>query len=178
MNVRFLYLLFITAIFSFSLQSCSVKQKRKQKAKNQYINKTYQAVRKKFPEANVQIVCDSIKLIFPNNVVFDVGAANLKSSFEVKLIRFGDILKQFTETNLLITGHTDSTGDEKVNLSLSLSRAETVKDFLIKKDVKGDRLFIWGLGQRRPIATNTTEIGRMKNRRVEFVVLYEPKENK
>jgi len=151
------------------LFSCGVAQKKKK-----YVNKTYSEIKKSFPEAQVEMIKDSIKVIFPNNLVFDVSSSKLKSGFETKLNRFGEILDKFTATNLLIAGHTDASGNENTNLSLSLARASSVKEYLAARKIDTSRLFTWGLGEKKPIASNETAEGRMKNRRVEFVVLYKP----
>ncbi len=149
------------------VSSCRVAQK-----KNNYINENYNEIKSAFPDAEVSIVEDSIKVIFPDNVVFDEGSASLKNTFEEKLNRFGKILEKFNQTNLLIAGYTDSTGDMESNVQLSLTRANNVKYYLTNASIKPERLFTWGLGQKKPLAPNDTEEGRVKNRRVEFVVLY------
>jgi outer membrane protein OmpA-like peptidoglycan-associated protein len=70
-----------------------------------------------------------------------------------------------------ISGHTDSLGPQAINLTLSEKRATAVKNYLIAHGVASDRLRAEGYGEFNPIATNETEEGRAKNRRVEFKVL-------
>jgi outer membrane protein OmpA-like peptidoglycan-associated protein len=151
------------------LFSCSVRKK-----KSTYMNKTYNELKTNFPEAQVTIVHDSIKVIFPNNVLFEIGASDVKSGFDEKLNRFAGIINKYDKTNLLITGYTDNSGEIDKNLKLSLDRAENVKKKLLSNQVKEKRLFTWGLGEKNPISSNETEEGKAKNRRVEFVVLYKP----
>ncbi len=161
------YLFFILiAIIAFS--SCKTYKK------TSYVKKTYTEIKETFPEAQTELIKDSIKLIFPNNLVFDLASSVIKQSFSEKLIRFASILNKYQKTNLLITGYTDNSGTEESNIKLSLTRATNVKKFLNLRQISNERLFTWGLGEKSPIATNETEIGRSKNRRVEFVVLYKP----
>ncbi len=67
-----------------------------------------------------------------------------------------------------IIGHTDSIGNADYNMTLSLQRAKSVRDYLIYKGIDGKRLDYKAMGQSMPIATNTTEEGRAKNRRTEI----------
>jgi len=152
-----------------STVSCTLLQKESS------VENTYKELKTKFPEAQVNLLQDSIKVIFPNNLVFDAGSASLRLSFHKKLDRFADIININTKTNLLITGHTDNSGDRDTNLKLSLDRAESVKMYLSKKKVAMNRLFTWGLGEKSPIVPNTSEPAKKQNRRVEFIVLYNPK---
>ena len=69
-----------------------------------------------------------------------------------------------------ISGHTDNTGDASYNLKLSYDRAAAVADYLIRNNISRDRISYLGLGSTRPVADNTTEEGRQKNRRVEILL--------
>ena len=71
--------------------------------------------------------------------------------------------------NYLIIGHTDDTGDEQSNLILSRQRAESVRAYLIGKGMDPNRLTTDGAGESDPIASNDTETGRARNRRIEFI---------
>lgn len=165
------FLTYFIAFFTIAIMttSCGVSYKKKR-----YIKQTYKEIKKTFPEAQVNILQDSIKVIFPNNVVFDIGAYKVKQTFKARLDHLAKILNKYDKTNLLITGHTDNSGNEADNLQLSLNRASGVKAYLEKISVASERLFTWGLGEKSPIVANDTELGRAKNRRVEFVVLYKP----
>ena len=156
-----------------AIASCGVSHKKKR-----YLNQTYKEIKETFPQAQVNIVQDSIKMIFPNNLVFDISSAQVKETFKSKLDKFGGVLKKYEKTYLLVTGHTDNSGDEADNMKLSLDRADAVKDYLKKSDIDNRRLFTWGLGEKSPITGNNTEASRAKNRRVEFVVLYKPTSKK
>lgn len=165
-------LLFLSCAIGL-LISCGIKRTPKEK----YVEESFKEIEIIFPEAQqVGSIKDSIKIIFPNNVVFDVSSSKINVAFEQKLYRFGEILRKYDSTNLLITGYTDASGNDQSNLSLSLARANSVKDYLVTQIIAPERLFTWGLGKKSPIASNKTIEGRIKNRRVEFVVLYEPTE--
>ena len=70
-----------------------------------------------------------------------------------------------------ISGHTDKTGSEPLNLKLSENRAKAVMDYLIKKGIESSRIEYKGFGSLQSIADNSTAAGRTKNRRVEFKIL-------
>ncbi len=72
---------------------------------------------------------------------------------------------------VFIEGHTDGTGDVEYNLMLSTRRARTVLRYLLKRGVEDSRMLAKGLGMSMPVANNTTEEGRAKNRRVEFILV-------
>lgn len=81
------------------------------------------------------------------------------------------ILRANPGIRLKITGHTDSIGGEQPNARLSVVRAEAVKSYLMKRGISGDRLTTAGRGEGQPIDTNDTEIGRARNRRIEFSIV-------
>jgi outer membrane protein OmpA-like peptidoglycan-associated protein len=83
---------------------------------------------------------------------------------------YGYLMKH-PKTVLSIEGHTDSYGNPSLNERLSLARAKKVKELLVKKGISGERLSTKGWGGKKPVATNSNEEGRRKNRRVEVIVL-------
>jgi OOP family OmpA-OmpF porin len=107
------------------------------------------------------------------DVLFDVDRAELKPGAELHLSRLVDFLQQHPERNVLIEGHTDSTGGVEYNLGLSRRRAEAVRSFLVGRGVSPTRIATEGYGLARPIASNDTVAGRQQNRRVDIVVLNE-----
>jgi outer membrane protein OmpA-like peptidoglycan-associated protein len=80
------------------------------------------------------------------------------------------IMRERPDLRLKITGHTDSTGGDDYNMSLSMRRAEAIKDYLVKRGVSADRLATEGKGESQPVDTNDTDLGRARNRRIEFQV--------
>lgn len=101
-------------------------------------------------------------------VQFETGKANLKAeSFNV-LDQIADIMRQYPNYNLRISGHTDSVGNDENNRILSEERAKACYQYLISKGIVPERISFYGYGEERPIATNDTPQGRSLNRRVEF----------
>jgi outer membrane protein OmpA-like peptidoglycan-associated protein len=139
------------------------------------MQREYIELKDSFPDAEVKMLNDSIKLIFPDNIMFNTNESKLLISFADKLLRFTNIFNKYSKTNLLITGYTDNTGVEEQNINLSMERATHVKGKMVENKAKSERILTWGLGQKAPIASNDTEAGRAKNRRVEFVILFNSK---
>jgi len=107
-----------------------------------------------------------------HNILFDFDSAIIKKDSYSQLDEIGKAIcsKELYGGNFTIEGHTDSIGTESYNKKLSLKRAEAVRDYLIGKfDINGKRLKVLGHGEMRSIATNDTQEGRKKNRRVEIV---------
>jgi len=112
-----------------------------------------------------------ISLMISEKISFDSGNSKLKKSIKNLLLKFIPILNN-NDFPINITGHTDSTVSPMVdNLSLSLDRAVSIADFLIKNGVNKDRVSVSGYGPYRPLYTNLTKEGRQKNRRVEINIL-------
>jgi OOP family OmpA-OmpF porin len=105
------------------------------------------------------------------DILFDVDRAQLNPGGELQVARLADALHRMPERNVLIEGHTDSTGSDAYNERLSHRRAEAVEDLLIIQGIEPTRVVIRGYGERYPVATNDTAAGRQQNRRVEVVIL-------
>ncbi|WCE03651.1 OmpA family protein [Pseudoxanthomonas sp. JBR18] len=114
---------------------------------------------------------DVIKLNLPDGVTFDFGKSNLKPQFYPALNNVASTLKQYNQTIVEVSGHTDSVGSDAANQSLSEARANTVADYLIGQGLMRQRFEIIGMGERYPIASNDTDAGRAQNRRVEIRVV-------
>ncbi|ELR72788.1 outer membrane protein [Fulvivirga imtechensis AK7] len=108
-----------------------------------------------------------------NNVFFEFDKASLKQESFPELNRVAGLLKERKGLNIIISGHTDSTGPEAYNLGLSERRARSVRDYLVKQGADDARLAIKYFGETKPTAPNTTAEGRRKNRRVEFQIVNE-----
>jgi len=106
-------------------------------------------------------------------VLFDTGKAEVKADGQVAIDRIATLLKDKTTANVIIEGHTDSTGSPQLNQRLSEQRADSVRNALVARAVPLARLQTKGLGLSQPVAENTTEDGRAQNRRVEIVMLGE-----
>ncbi len=111
------------------------------------------------------------KVSIPGQIEFDTGKATIKLTDES--MKTLDQVKAYLDANprvtkLRIEGHTDNTGTAAANLELSGGRALAVKTYVVGKGVDKARIVAVGCGQDKPIADNTTEAGRAKNRRTEF----------
>jgi len=106
-------------------------------------------------------------------IPFKTGKADLQPVAIDRLKIVAEALKG-TQRNILVEGHTDSTGKPETNMKLSQARAETVRKYLVDDGVPAAQIRAVGVGQDRPVADNKTSAGRAKNRRVE-VVLEKPK---
>lgn len=103
-------------------------------------------------------------------IFFDSGKAEMKTESEPALAEIAKLLTQNQKLTLYVVGHTDAVGNVKANMELSQRRAEAaVKALTVKYGIAGVRLQAWGDGPTSPVATNKTEDGRAKNRRVELV---------
>jgi OOP family OmpA-OmpF porin len=117
---------------------------------------------------------ETVKTIFSDKPVtiegasFATNSAKLKKTADKKLSEVVDFAAKFKESNLSVSGHTDSTGSAKQNQKLSESRAASVKAYLVKKGVAADRISTRGEASARPVADNKTKAGRAQNRRVEI----------
>jgi outer membrane protein OmpA-like peptidoglycan-associated protein len=143
--------------------------------KAEYLNKAFKEIQGALPEADVTMIEDSIKVLFPNNIIYKRAELYPSLGYETPLKSFSQLLKKYRKTNILITGHTDTKGVESKNKEISGQRANNIKKIITENGINELRLKSWGLGSVSPIAENNTEIGREKNRRVEFVVLYDDK---
>jgi outer membrane protein OmpA-like peptidoglycan-associated protein len=103
-------------------------------------------------------------------VLFKTNEAILSALSYSELDKVVGYLKNNEQISIEIIGHTDSLGNENKNKILSTNRAIAVKDYLISKNIDNKRITYLGCGGTRPIATNKTEDGRRRNRRVEFVL--------
>lgn len=114
------------------------------------------------------------RLAFATKAVqFETGKATLKNQSFAILDEIVDIMRQYPDYTLSISGHTDNVGDERDNLRLSESRAKTCYDYMMFRGIKANRLRFAGFGENRPIAENDTREGREQNRRVEFELVLE-----
>ena len=142
-------------------------------SKAEYMQKTFSEMKSTLDEAEVVLIEDSIKVLFPDNIVYHSKDILPSSDYLPSLEKFSELLLKYKKTTILISGHSDNRGVEEKNKQLSKVRADNIKMILVSKRVAESRLESWGLGSSSPIDTNETEEGRKRNRRVEFVVLYD-----
>jgi outer membrane protein OmpA-like peptidoglycan-associated protein len=105
------------------------------------------------------------------NVFFALGSSQLAAESQEALNNVVELLNSHPDVRIALYGHTDNTGNSQQNQQLSQQRADAVKQALVQKGIKAERIETRGYGAERPIAPNTTPEGRAQNRRTEFVIL-------
>lgn len=109
-----------------------------------------------------------LKLNVPSDVSFDTGRSDIKANLRPILDQFANGLSGQPNTEVVIVGHTDSTGSEALNRQLSIDRAQATRNYLAQRGVDPRRMLVEGQGESQPVADNSTESGRARNRRVEL----------
>lgn len=128
----------------------------------------------KYEEKNVDLFLVPIEKdasLVLNNIYFDVDKATLRKESFVELDALAKIIKQQPNIKIEISGHTDSDGSDEYNLNLSLNRAKSVTEYLKSLGVSDKKIVSKGYGESNPIAPNTSDENKQKNRRVEFKVV-------
>jgi outer membrane protein OmpA-like peptidoglycan-associated protein len=113
----------------------------------------------------------AILVNLPNGVTFDTDSTMIKPAFRDTLDRVSQSLSQYPNSLIDVYGHTDSTGSDAYNQTLSQNRARAVADYLSSRGVSPSRIRSTGYGKSQPIASNATEEGRAANRRVEIKIV-------
>jgi len=113
----------------------------------------------------------AILVNLPDGVTFDVDSSTLKPQFRSTLDQIAQSLKQYPNSLIDVYGHTDSTGSDQYNQALSERRASTVANYLVVQGVSAARVRSQGFGETMPVASNDTEAGRARNRRVEIKIV-------
>ncbi|GEK44636.1 MAG: OmpA family protein [Acinetobacter sp.] len=112
----------------------------------------------------------SVGLIMPGNITFDTNKSNIKPNFYSTLNKVAQTLTEDNKSGILVTGYTDSTGNDSINIPLSQARAQSVASYLASQGVSTTRINAQGQGSANPIASNATAEGREQNRRVEISI--------
>ncbi|MFA4915654.1 MAG: OmpA family protein [Syntrophales bacterium] len=112
-----------------------------------------------------------LAVTFKGDVTFDTNSTVVKPGLYSELNRVAEVLNQYPETFVRVEGHTDSVGSAEGNMDLSSRRGNSVKTLLVQRGVADNRIEIVGFGETMPVATNDTEAGRQKNRRVEIKIV-------
>ncbi len=121
-------------------------------------------------DAEVVRTPSGINVTFYQAVLFGFDSAELSEAATKNLEFFAESMNRYTGTNVVIIGHTDAVGSEEYNQALSERRAESVASFIKQQNVAGQRVRTMGMGEIDPIASNDTEEGRRRNRRVVMVI--------
>ena len=109
-----------------------------------------------------------LRVSVPSDFSFDTGRADIKPAMRPVLDEMARNLDP--GVRLWVVGHTDSTGSDATNQSLSMERAQAVRGYLVGRGVASSRIQVEGRGEREPVARNDTEAGRAQNRRVEVLL--------
>ena len=112
----------------------------------------------------------SVGLIMPGNITFDTNKSNIKPNFYTTLNKVAQTLTEDNKSGILVTGYTDNTGNDSINIPLSQARAQSVANYLASRGVSTSRINVQGQGAANPIASNATAQGREQNRRVEISI--------
>jgi outer membrane protein OmpA-like peptidoglycan-associated protein len=122
------------------------------------------------PGAVVERVGEGIQVTFESGLLFDFDSDRVKADAAQNLRNLASSLGEYPNTSLLIVGHTDATGTDSYNQGLSERRAQSTASYLVAQGVSATRLRTLGLGETEPVASNATEAGMQKNRRVEVAI--------
>ncbi|MBQ5887998.1 MAG: OmpA family protein [Bacteroidaceae bacterium] len=124
--------------------------------------------------ATVQTITDAnnltaVKVTFDSGVLFETNKYALNKSAKDNLTEFAKVLVEYSDADVVIYGHTDSTGNDMINNPLSVNRAKAVAEYLLSKGVPQEQIkSVEGFGSKQPVADNATAAGRAENRRVEI----------
>lgn len=109
-----------------------------------------------------------LAVTFKGDVTFDTDSTVVRPGLYSEINRIAAVLNRYPNTYVQVDGHTDSQGSKEYNMDLAQRRADSVRELLIKRGVAENRIESLGFGEDMPVATNNTEAGRQKNRRVEI----------
>lgn len=135
-----------------------------------HMDKQAEELRADLKGATVERVGEGILITFDSGLLFELNSFALQPVTKSNLTTLSQTLNKYDDTNILIEGHTDNTGETSYNQSLSVKRANAVEDYLISQQVKGSRVTTKGYGEEQPIESNDTAAGRQSNRRVEVAI--------
>ena len=137
-----------------------------------YMDKQEETLRQKLRSSGVSVTRkgDLIVLNMPGAITFESGKSTISPNFNQVLDSVAEVLKEYKDTGIEVSGHTDNKGKSEANQVLSKQRADIVAAHFRSKGVAGNRITAVGYGQSQPIADNNSDEGRGQNRRVEVVL--------
>lgn len=132
-----------------------------------------QKIEEEIPGAQVERIEDAIVITFDegSGVYFATNRHDLNEQSRANLDKLSGVMKEYADTNILVVGHTDSTGPYEFNMTLSKNRAESVTNYLVGKGLNRGRFTTTWYGPDRPTHDNNTAEGRAKNRRVNVAIV-------
>lgn len=137
------------------------------------MDKQAKKIEEEIPGAEVKRVDEGIIVTFDENsgVYFDTNKSDVNAASQETLNKLVKILAEYPETNVVIVGHTDSSGSNAYNMTLSEKRAKSVTQFFISQGLASSRFTTQWFGEEKPEYDNSTFEGRAKNRRVNVVIV-------
>lgn len=137
------------------------------------MDKQAQKIEEEIPGAEVTRVGEGISVTFDENsgVYFATNKYSVNDKSQVSLDKLISIFKEYPDTNILVEGHTDNTGKDSYNMTLSEQRADAVTDYFTGHGLSSGRFTTKWYGETQPKYDNTTAEGRSKNRRVEVAIV-------
>ncbi len=137
------------------------------------MDKQAKKIEEEIPGAEVKRVDEGIIVTFDENsgVYFDTNKSDVNAASQETLNKLVKILAEYPETNVVIVGHTDSSGSNAYNMTLSEKRAKSVTQFFIGQGLASSRFTTQWFGEEKPEYDNSTPEGRAKNRRVNVVIV-------
>ncbi|NRR93277.1 OmpA family protein [Winogradskyella undariae] len=137
------------------------------------MDKQAQKIEEEIPGATVERVDDGIVLTFDeqSGVYFATEKYNINEKSQETLNKLARVFSEYPDTNILVVGHTDSSGNADYNMTLSKNRAEAVTNYLTGKDLSSGRFTTHWYGEEQPTNDNSTAEGRSKNRRVNIAIV-------
>ena len=135
-----------------------------------YMDRQAEEMKNDIAGAKIERVGEGIKITFDSGILFATNSSTLEPQAKTNINKLAVILNKYPDTNILVTGHTDSDGTEEYNQTLSEKRAKSVSDYTIGQGINSSRFSIIGLGETEPVASNETVDGKHLNRRVEIAI--------
>jgi outer membrane protein OmpA-like peptidoglycan-associated protein len=137
------------------------------------MDKQAKQIEQEIPGAEVERVGEGINVTFDeaSGVYFDTEKYNINAKSQETLNKLAGIFKEYPNTNILVEGHTDNTGSDSYNLTLSKNRAYAVTNYMVTNGLDKGRFDTKWYGEAQPKYDNTTADGRSKNRRVELAIV-------
>ncbi len=135
-----------------------------------YMDEQAEEMERDLEGAKIERIGEGIKITFASGILFDINKSELRPEAQTNLQKLAVILNKYEDTEILIEGHTDSTGPAEHNMELSIRRGSSVGSYLASNNVMASRFTVLGYGETQPIATNETTEGRQQNRRVEIAI--------
>jgi outer membrane protein OmpA-like peptidoglycan-associated protein len=137
------------------------------------MDKQAKEIEEEIPGAEVTRVGEGINVTFDENsgVYFATNKSNIEGKSEISLLKLINIFQKYPKTNIIVEGHTDSSGSDTYNMNLSKERAQSVSYYLTSNGIDSSRIQTNWFGEDQPKYDNSTAEGRSKNRRVELAIV-------